>query len=97
MSEPRAVATGSGGTSKNLAGLPDPVATALGSDTMLIFLFLKYVITKLSKLRKYHGKIGLAKGFAAKVRISSDDHYRFLVMPQGGNGLQPRVAARLPG
>ena len=32
-------------------------------------------------------------GLASKVGISSDDHDSFSVMPQGGNGLQPRVAA----
>ena len=29
---------------------------------------------------------------ASKVRVFPDDHDRFSVMPQGGNGLQPRVA-----
>jgi len=36
--------------------------------------------------------MGEGCGFASKVRFSSDDHDRFSVMPQGGNGLQPRVA-----
>ncbi len=34
VSEPRAVATGSGSPARFLRVPPDPVATALGSDTM---------------------------------------------------------------
>jgi hypothetical protein len=38
-------------------------------------------------------QVSSPEGLASKVRIFPDDYDRFSVMPQRGDGLQPRVAA----